>query len=83
MRLWEAGVAAYESLKTDSNIVRGACRNKRVLELGSGTGLLGFALRPLASSAILTDLPCALENLRVRQLFSHSQNRPYSPAILT
>lgn len=77
VRLWEAGVAAYESLETDTNIVRGACQNKRVLEIGSGTGLLGFALRPLVSSAILTDVPSALENLRVRQLFSHS------PMVLT
>jgi predicted nicotinamide N-methyase len=58
MRLWEAGVALYDALKTPGNLIRSACEGKCVLEIGSGVGLLCTALRAAqVSGAILTELP--------------------------
>jgi hypothetical protein len=57
MRLWEAGVALYDALTTPGTLIRSACEGKRVLEIGSGVGLLCTALRAAhVSGAILTEL---------------------------
>jgi predicted nicotinamide N-methyase len=52
VRIWEAGVAAFESLMMPGNLVRETCRGKHVLEIGAGVGLLGKALDGQASATL-------------------------------
>lgn len=56
--LWEASVALLACLKDPMNKYKAYFNNKRVLELGSGTGLGGLAVAALASpkSILLSDV---------------------------
>jgi protein-lysine N-methyltransferase EEF2KMT len=63
VRVWEAGVATYQALQTSGNLIRESCRGKRVLEIGSGSGLLGRPLENVSSTAILTEVTGCVSNL--------------------
>lgn len=56
--LWEASVVLLASLADSMNKLKDRFHNKRVLELGSGTGLGGLAIAALASpqSILLSDV---------------------------
>jgi len=57
--LWDASVALLHELYANRNGLRSAFLNKRVLELGSGTGLGGLAVASLCqplSSIVLSDI---------------------------
>ena len=56
--LWEASVALLASLTNSNSKYKEIFRNKRVLELGSGTGLGGLAIASLANpqSVLLSDV---------------------------
>lgn len=66
MRLWDAGVALYEALRTPGNRLRRACAGNVVLEVGAGVGLSGTAYESAGvEKAILTELPGdVLDNLK-------------------
>lgn len=67
LRLWDAGVALTDALYARGNYLRDACSEKRVVEIGSGTGLTGRALQDAgATFSILTDRPdpSVMANLR-------------------
>ena len=59
-RVWDTGVLVAKLLEREPELVRG----KRVLELGSGTGLLGMAAAIFgAKECVLTELPALLPSL--------------------
>jgi predicted nicotinamide N-methyase len=52
--VWEAGIALSEHIQSHPSLVNG----KRILELGSGTGIVGLAaFQSGASHVLLTDIP--------------------------
>jgi predicted nicotinamide N-methyase len=52
--VWESGIAFSEYIKSHPSLVKG----KRILELGSGTGIVGLAaFQSGASHVLLTDIP--------------------------
>lgn len=65
--LWQASVALLACLTDPSNKYSGYFSNKRVLELGSGTGLGGLAIAALTSpqSVLLSDV------LQVHDSYTH------------
>lgn len=54
----------YEALESTGNVIRNSCLGKQILEVGSGSGLLGRPLEKIASTALLTDLPKCIDNCR-------------------
>lgn len=79
LRLWDAGVALFDSLYAEGNYIRDACSGKCVVEIGSGVGLSGRALQDAgAKLAFLTDIPdpMIMNNLR------HNIARNCNPALV-
>ncbi|CAM9219147.1 unnamed protein product [Phaeothamnion confervicola] len=58
--LWEAGIWMHRWLKVKSRFPPGYFEGKRILELGSGTGLVGLTAALLGADVIMTDLREAL-----------------------
>eukprot|EP01060_Flectonema_neradi_P020789 TRINITY_DN2829_c0_g1_i1.p1 TRINITY_DN2829_c0_g1~~TRINITY_DN2829_c0_g1_i1.p1 ORF type:complete len:216 (+),score=27.72 TRINITY_DN2829_c0_g1_i1:51-698(+) len=58
--VWDAAVPFAEWLCDNKEIIQ----NKRVIELGSGTGLVGLAAAKLGAKVTLTDLPTELPLLQ-------------------
>lgn len=66
MCVWDAGVCMYAHIVNARSPVHARVSNARVLELGAGTGICASAFKKAGSSHVLmTDLPQALNNLRV------------------
>ncbi|KAL4182730.1 hypothetical protein AMTRI_Chr11g151680 [Amborella trichopoda] len=59
-QLWPAASALVSFLDDDAKVV---VKGKRILELGSGTGMVGVAAAMLGAHVTMTDLPHVLPNL--------------------
>ncbi len=69
---WDGAVVLAKYLESRPDLVKG----KRVLELGSGTGIVGLASHFLgASSVVLSDLTYALQNLEDNVQHNLQKNR--------
>ena len=62
--VWDGGVMLCRCLEhwVDGNLLR--LRGARVIDLGSGTGLVGIAAAALGANAVLTNQACMLRLLR-------------------
>ena len=67
--VWEGSWAVIELLRDESSWLREMVHHRLLLELGSGTGLLGLCAAAAGAHAILSDVPsvvegCTLPNVR-------------------
>src|SRR5690349_19187909 len=62
--VWRAAAVLIRYLENKKVFPEGHFHQKRVLELGAGTGLVGIALLQAGASVILTDQEVALELLK-------------------
>ncbi|KAJ8114566.1 hypothetical protein OPT61_g3579 [Boeremia exigua] len=63
LKTWAASYMLSKRLHTFDLVGPRARPGLRILELGSGTGLVGLAMAALGSDVVLTDLPSIHENL--------------------
>lgn len=65
LRVWEAGLVMYAHIMRENTPLQIAVHGKRVLEVGSGTGISARALLQTGvQKAYLTDLPHVMDNLQ-------------------
>ncbi|KAF2128185.1 hypothetical protein P153DRAFT_377039 [Dothidotthia symphoricarpi CBS 119687] len=63
LKTWAASYMLAKRLHTFGIVQPGTSRRPQVLELGSGTGLVGLAMAALGADVVLTDLPSIHANL--------------------
>jgi predicted nicotinamide N-methyase len=63
--IWECGIVLAKYLNAEQTRFPNWLCNKRVLELGSGTGVAGLAASALGATVCLTDVPEVLPLLRL------------------
>lgn len=63
LKTWAASYMLSKRLHKFDLVKPNAGSRPRILELGSGTGLVGLAMAALGADAVLTDLPSIHENL--------------------
>jgi predicted nicotinamide N-methyase len=63
LKTWAASYLLAKRLHTFDLVKDGRLQKPRVLELGSGTGLVGLAMAGLGADVLLTDLPSIHSNL--------------------
>lgn len=63
LKTWAASYLLAKRLHSFHLVPADTAEKPRVLELGSGTGLVGLAMAALGASVILTDLPSICSNL--------------------
>jgi predicted nicotinamide N-methyase len=70
--IWECGIVLAKYLEQRSKGSHGGwLRGKRVLELGSGTGVAGLAAAALGATVTLTDLPAVVPLLQSNERRNH------------
>lgn len=63
LKTWAASYMLSKRLHTFNLVSPSTRATSRILELGSGTGLVGLAMAALGADVVLTDLPSIHENL--------------------
>ncbi|XP_077419972.1 uncharacterized protein mettl21ca isoform X2 [Vanacampus margaritifer] len=78
--MWPAALALCSFLDNNRHIVD--LRDKRVLELGAGTGLVTIVASLLGASVTATDLPEVLSNLRSNVMRNIKGRCRYTPTVV-
>ncbi|XP_022251808.1 protein-lysine methyltransferase METTL21D-like [Limulus polyphemus] len=63
--VWDSGLVLAKYLEYKHCFLKGHWKNKYVIELGAGTGLVGLTAACLGASVLLTDLPALLPLLEL------------------